>query len=188
MMRPRRRATARSVIVAAALALAACVLTALTPPSWRSVDPFVSAGAADATVRGSDVIVRVDEVVLASAVITNDERLEGTWVAARVTAAATVTEVQTTLYLVRAHIGERIFHAAAHVPDTILRERLRVGAGTTGWVVFEVPPDVTVDAVNLQFLTDAITGLSDTVVAIEVGDIARVPEVDITRPELVDAP
>lgn len=180
--------TVRGTAAGLGLTLAACVLTALAPPSWRAADPFVTVGAVGETVTGRDIAVTVDDVVRADSVIADDTTFTGTWLAVRLTAQATTNEDNLSLQLTRALIDGRVFHGSTNVDDTLRGVGLRIGSGMAGWVVFELPEDIRLDEVEVQFLTELSMPLRGSVVAVRADEIPRVADVEITRPELVDAP
>lgn len=187
--RHRRRRTSLAALAAGAgLTLAAAAVTVIAPGPSAVTAPFLTRGDVGQALQTRLDVIRVDEVISTSRVIADDTAFDGTWLAVRVTAAATTTEDGTVFGLTRAVIDDRVFHAALNVPDTMAGKRLRVGVGTTGWVVFELPEDADTDELELQFVDGTSSRPYGGEIAVTVADVTTADEVVLDRPEWGAAP
>ncbi|GAA3662018.1 DUF4352 domain-containing protein [Microbacterium marinilacus] len=131
--------------LAAALAAAACVVTAVTPRthlvySVAAVEmPFVVPMRMGEQAVGRTFAVTPEAVRVAEAVETDGGRLDGTWVVVDVVLDATGAEPGARLEQVELELGGATYTPSDRVDGTAEDATLRAGLPVRGSLVFEVP-------------------------------------------------
>ncbi len=172
---------------ATALAAVACAIVTVTPPESAPNDAILVAGTAGHPVVGRNLSVTVLDVLRTDTIVLpNGDERDGSWVAVRVSAEATETEVDAGIGLAKLVIGDRTYTADRSVRDSLQGESVHLGSATAGWLVFDVATDATEETARVQITSAYATPARDSLLDIAVDVSATADPVEITEPAAVD--
>ncbi|MBW8763770.1 MAG: hypothetical protein JF592_14500 [Microbacterium sp.] len=178
-------------LTGAALVLAAGTVAAVTPDPVAQDGPFLIRGAADQPVASRDLIVRVGEARFADRVTVDDEwHADGNWFVVSLSAAATQTEVDAAIRLMKLVVDGREFIASERPSTSLIGVGLRVGTDTEGMVAFELPEDITTGDAEIRVSTPHSTPHLDDVIVVplHLDDLPREHSIEIAEPSIEEMP
>ncbi|WP_402839964.1 hypothetical protein [Microbacterium sp. GXS0129] len=185
--------TALVWITGAALVIAAGVVTVVTPDPDAQVDAFLVHGAVHETIGSRNLTVRVEDVRFADRITVSEDddwTAEGNWLVVDLSAAATRTEVDATIRLIKLIVDGRDFIASERPSTSLVGADLRVGLETRGMVAFELPADLAAETAELRLSLPYSTPHLDDVIVVPL-DLGRAPRegvIDIVEPTTPEVP
>lgn len=176
-----------SGVAAAGLAVLACAIVTVTPPESAPKDAILVAGEAGHPVVGRNLSVTVLDVHRTDTIVLPDgDERDGSWIAVRVSAEATETEVDAGIGLAKLVIGDRTYTADRSVRDSMQGANVHLGSATAGWLVFDVATDATEDTARVQVTNAYATPSRDSLLDIAVEVPSMGDPVEITKPAPLD--
>ncbi|WP_203136563.1 hypothetical protein [Microbacterium sp. JZ31] len=176
-------------LTALGIAIAACVVNALTPHAHLAYStathemPFDVPMAIGETTHGRTFSARPTAVRSAHTIETDDEeRFEGTFLIVDLMLDATGAEAPTLLQGVQLETDGRTYFPVPRIPGTLESATLRAGLPVTGSLVFELPEDGIQGRAQLRLSKDVVTRFDDRLVLdIDLGAVEVAPVETVER-------